>query len=157
MILVVIASSIRAIMLHSISLTYHAEITAQGKKTLNAFTDDVRVASDIIVLASNKLLLETSLDPAINDLVEYNYDANEQTLIRTIYANTQNEEEILLMSGLKSFSFTYYTMVGDVTTKALETKKIKLEAELTRGSGGETVLDRDIVTQVVMRNRRMNN
>ena len=157
LILIVIASSIRAIMLHSISLTYHAEITAQGKKTLTAFTDDVQVATDIIVLASDELLLDTSLDPAKSDLVEYSYDANKQTLIRTIYANTLDEEEILLMDGLKSFSFTYYTLVGDVTTKAIETKKIRLQAKLTRDSGGETVLDRDIGTQVVMRNRKMSN
>ena len=144
-------------MLHSISLTYHAEITAQGKKTLNSFTDDVRVATDIIALDSDELLLETSLDPAKSNLVEYNYDANKQTLVRTIYVNTLNEEDILLMDGLKSFSFTYYTIVADVTTKAIETKKIRLRAELTRGSGLETVIDREIATQVVMRNRKMHN
>ena len=157
LILIVIASSIRAIMLHSISLTYHAEINAQGKKTLTAFTDDVRVATDIIVLDSDELLLEISLDPAKSDLVEYNYDANKQTLVRTIYVNTLNEEDILLMNGLKSFSFTYYTIVGDVTTKAIETKKIRLHAELTRGSGLETVINREIATQVVMRNRKVHN
>lgn len=144
-------------MLHSISLTYHAEMTAQGKKTLTYFTDDVQMATDIIVLTSNDLLLETSLNPAKSDLVEYNYNSSNQTLIRVINARTVLSEEISLMDGLKSFSFTYFTMVGDVTTKAIETKKIKLKAELTRGSVGGTDLEREIATQVVMRNRKMSN
>ena len=157
LILVVIASSIRAIMLHSVSLTYHAEMTNQGKKTLTAFTEDVHIARDILVLEPDELLLETSLNPGQSDLVEYKYDSDNQTLIRTIHANTTTEEEILLMDGLKSMTFTYMTLVGDVTTKAIEAKKIKLQAEITRGSNSEQELTRVIATQVIMRNRKMSN
>ncbi len=165
LILIVVASSIRAIMLHSASLTNYADMTAQGKETLTFFRDDVQVATDIIVQDSNKLLLETSLNPTLkSELVEYIYDPYVQTLVRTITTTDyttnpviKTETVFLLMDGIKTFTLNYYTLVGDVTTKAIETKKIKLQANLERGVGGATLVDQDIAAQVIMRNRKMSN
>ncbi len=157
LILAVLASSVRALMLHSISLGQHADMTAQGKKTLTYFTEDVRVATDILVLESDRLVLDKSLISGVSDLVEYEYFPVTQSFVRTINYNTAIEEEILLMDGLVSLTMDYLTILGDSTTKPIEAKKIKFTADLTRGSNGEIELNRQIATQVVMRNRIMSN
>lgn len=144
-IMAAIVSSFSTIMQRSISLNHYSEMEAQGRRALQYFTGDVRVALDIYSLSGNGFTLET---PPAEDDIEYLYDSSAGTLSRITDTAT-----ILLLKGLEDLTFEYHNLVGDETTKAIAAKKILMNATLVRGKGVRGEAYYDVSTYTIMRNK----
>ena len=121
--LAIVTAAITAIMRHSISLSYHSTMNSQAKRTVNNFNEDVRTATTITTPTSTKFTLEIPDGVGGSDTVQYAYTSSDSTLRKTTDPALPGEVIRIMMDGVETFSFTYFTINNNSTTKPLEIKK----------------------------------
>ncbi len=155
--LAIIAVSITSIMRHSASLSHHSAMNSQAKRTVDSFNSDVRTATEIVAPLADGFQLEIPDGAGGSDTVEYDFDDIADTLSRIEEPGMAGEVTKLLMDNIDSLSFSYITLDGNSTNKAIEVKKIQMTARLARGNGVEKVVYHDVSARALMRNKGSSN
>ncbi len=152
-VLTALSSSLLTIMKSSYSLNNYSDMVVNAKRARNTFTSDVSKAHAITYSdpANFIIAIRTYLGGPIYN-VEYDYDSINKTLTRTQGAATTT-----LMRGVETMSFSYYTQVGNATTKNIDTKKIHMEGTLERLNGLENNNTYAVSTRCSLRNLSIGN
>ena len=126
--LAAIDTSLVALLRGSVKLQDYSVMSGQARLSTQYFRQDVLMATDINTLSATGFTLIVPNGFEEVDVVEYLYDDTEKELYRIF-----NGFSRLLMNNVEAFQFNYSTVKGFPTTNPIETKKVTMTADLSRG------------------------
>lgn len=122
----------------------------ESRRTLRTFTQDVSAASDLSVATTAQLTL-TKPTASSTTTVTYTYSSGSGTLVRT-----EGTAAKTMLTGLTSFTFTYYNDLGTAITGSTQSVK-SVELMYTSASGTAALGTRSSYTtvspRVLLRNK----
>lgn len=127
----------------------HQEV--EGRRTLRQMTDDVSAAINLTTATATQLTL-TKPTSGGTTTVTYAYSSGARTLTRTDAAGAQ-----IILSGLTSFTITYYNERGTAVTAKQSVKSLEFaftSAAGTAGSGTQASYQ-TVSPRVVVRNKAL--
>ena len=152
MIMVVLSSSLMTILRGNFSVANYADMSLQGRRTISAFSEDVRSASDLMSLDSSRFQIRIPQTGGWSSQVDYQFDARNGILYRY-----EGGIRTRLMNGIEDLFFSYYDSSNGETSKLLEAKKIQLRVTLGRGNSMATNHSHVVSARVAMRNKAFGN
>lgn len=154
MILVSVLSSFIFFGKSSSSVGTYSDMSRESRRTLELLAQDIRMAEDVIVAQPYRLILQ---EPASigGNRVWYEFDIDELNFTRTEMNGLTVVQQKTLLNNVELFNFAYYNIRGDLTTKLIEAKSVRIDAEMARYVTGLRNTDYIISARFMMRNREV--
>jgi len=152
MIMVSVLSSFIFFGKSSSSVGTYSDMSRESRRTLELLAQDIRMAEDVIVTGAYELILQ---EPASigGNRVWYEFDIDDLTFTRTEMNGLTVVDQRTLLNNVELFNFAYYNIRGEKTTKLIEAKSVRIDAEMARYVTGLRNTDYIISARFMMRNR----
>jgi hypothetical protein len=127
-------------------------MNSEARRAERQFIDDVREARDVEEILSDYLELSLLSDSGSPYTVTYIYDPTREMVTRQVGGVSSN-----LLTGVESFSLSYYNLQNRTTDKLREVRKIQMRGVIKRGEGDQRENRMEISVPVLFLNRSVTN
>lgn len=146
-------SSIVSLSKSSTSLINYQDMNKQGRSMMEVFSRDLRAATNVYETTSTRISFDTVTSDGTSQKVTYEYFPNADILYRSINDGLRE----IALEDASSFNLSFYTLRGDPTTTALETKRVEVAATIERKLLSTKNTNYFVSAQFVLRNHRVSN
>jgi hypothetical protein len=109
------------------ALGNYVEMNDESRVNLELFARDVRRATDATYLGPYGMTMDVPLPGGGTETVDYYYDPSKGELLRRDSSGTRT-----MLSDIRQFTLSYYTLRDNPTMKSIELKKVQLDCEMAR-------------------------
>lgn len=132
----------------TVSIANYTEMNSNGRRGLETFARDIRMARDIRDFSSSGLTL--IMDDDGEELIHYDYDSANQVVRREA-----DDETEPLFRNVDTFMLTRFALSRREATNDLETKQIQLELSMVRPTLRHETTKKIVSARYIMRNKKM--
>ncbi len=134
----------------SLSISNYVDMTSAGRRGLEYFARDVRMADDISNFSENAMTLQIDPRNSTPYEVTYRYVEADEAFEREEAGNIR-----VLMNDVKEFHLRRFNVVGTETVSDLETKQIQLELSMIKEVLGRDTSEKVVSARFIMRNKKV--
>lgn len=138
------------VMRSSFAIANYSDMTSQGRRGLEVFARDVRMANDVSDFSESNLTL--AIQPRDGDPYEVTYRFVEAD---GIFEREEDGDVRSLMNDVKTFYFRRFNVVGNATNSDLETKQIQLELSMVKNVMGRDTSEKVVSARFILRNKKV--
>ncbi len=147
-----VTSSFTFLTKSALGLGNYVIMNQDSRKGLELLSRDIRMASDILIMTDNNLVISIPTGGGGTKVIDYAYEAEQGRVFRE-----EGGTSTSILKDIEDFDFNYYTFLGAVTANELEVKEVQVEAQMMKEVYNVENTSHLISARYMMRNKSVNN
>ena len=147
-----VTSSFTFLTKSALGLGNYVVMNQDSRKGLELLSRDIRMASDILIMTDDNLVISIPTGGGGTKVIDYAYEAEQGRVFRE-----EGGTSTSILKDIEDFDFKYYTFLGAVTANELEVKEVQVEAQMMKVVYNVENTSHLISARYMMRNKSVNN